>query len=85
MAVARRSTVNWDMVCADMESSISSAQVHGWRPDVAITRFHYAERLRDREDIAPAREQLSHAIKLFNEMEMTWWLEQGRKLQAQLT
>ena len=84
MAAASRNAVNWDVVRADMERSIASALGYGWRPDAAITRYHYAELLRDKPDIAQAREQLYQAIKLFGEMEMTRWLEQSMKLQAEL-
>ncbi|MEO5861954.1 MAG: hypothetical protein ABIQ03_05765 [Burkholderiales bacterium] len=81
MATAKRS--NWESVDSNMQKSLSSAQTLGYRPDLAVSHFRYAELLRDRGDLAQASRQLDQAAELFAEMEMTWWMKQAGNLRAE--
>ena len=82
MAAAKRA--DWESAAEDMQKSLSSAKTLGYRPDLAVSHFRYAELLRDRGDVAQARSQLDQAAGLFAEMEMTWWMHQAITLRAEL-
>ncbi len=56
------------------------AQERGARPDLAITRFRYAELLRGKGNFERAGKELDNSSELFCQMEMTWWLEQAETL-----
>lgn len=81
MAAAKRA--DWKSAASDMQKSLSSAQTLGYRPDLAVSHFRYAELLRNRSDLAQASSQLDEASELFTEMEMTWWISEASKLRAE--
>jgi predicted ATPase len=80
IAAAKEEQADWNTVDANMRESIRLAEERGSRPDQAISCFRYAELLRDKGDLEQARDFLTQAIDLFTEMNMTWWLEQAKKL-----
>ncbi len=84
MAASQLSPVDWASVESDMQSSFAYATSVGYRPELAMNHFRYAEILRTKGDLARARPHLDDAIKLFTELDMPWWLEQAAKLSGQL-
>jgi hypothetical protein len=76
--------IDWQSVNSDMGRSLALAQTHGYRPDLAVSHFRYAELLRVKGELDRARGQLNSAMELFDEMGMTWWARQAIKLGAEL-
>jgi tetratricopeptide (TPR) repeat protein len=74
----------WHDVEREIDASLNLAEEFGQRPDLAITRFRYAEILHKKGDLPAALEQLSEAEKLFAEMEMTWWSGQAAALRERI-
>jgi predicted ATPase/class 3 adenylate cyclase len=85
MGASKRRPVAWASVEADMQKSLAVARNVGYRPELAVSQFRYAELLRDKGDTGGAREHLNEAGELFAEMEMTWWRAQADGLRSELS
>ena len=84
MAAAQKFPLDWEEANSLMREALELARERGARPDLAITRFRFAELLRDKGDIERAEKELDKATALFRDMEMTWWLEQAEALGKRL-
>ena len=84
MAASRLSSVDWSAVESDMQNSLSYATSCGYRPEVALIHFHYAELYRTKGDLARARAHLEDSVTLFTELDMPWWIGQAVSLRLEL-
>ncbi len=67
-----------------MRKSLRLAEERGSKVEKATGCFRYAEMLRNKGDLDQAMEYLTQAKKLFSKMNMSWWIEQTKKLKEEL-
>ena len=84
VVAAEEKPADWNKVDEYMKQSLQWAQERGCRPEQAISCFRYAELLCNKGDLEQTIDYLTQAIDLFTEMNMTWWLEQAKKLRSSL-
>jgi tetratricopeptide (TPR) repeat protein len=82
--VALSEPMKWDKVLSNLQTSIDIACTAGRLPQAARSYFRYAECLHKKGDLSGALEQLSRTDRLFAEMDMLWWSDQGAKLRARI-
>ena len=75
---------DWDKVDFNMKKSLRLAEGRGSKAEKATGCFRYTELLRDKGDLDRAGEYLTQAEKLFSKMNMSWWIEQTKKLKEEL-
>lgn len=81
---ALNESAEWSKVLSHLHNAVGIAIDAGRLPQAALSHFRYAECLHKKGDLPAALEQLSEAERLFGEMEMTWWSEQGAGLRARI-
>jgi predicted ATPase len=84
IVAAKKTPPDWDKVDFNMKKSIRLAEQRGSKVEKATGCFRYAELLRDRGNSDQAMEYLTQAEKLFSKMNMSWWIEQTKKIKEQL-
>lgn len=84
IGAAKEKPTDWNTVDAHIRKSIQLAEERGTRPEKAIGCFRYAELLRDKGDVAQARDYLNRASDLFGEVNMNWWIGQTNELREKL-
>ena len=84
MIEAARRSPDWSLALQALDESIQNTQGGGWRPELSITRFRYAECLHNKGDLDAAREQLDQAEALFRDMGMNWWTGQAEGLRGRI-
>ena len=85
IAGAEEEKPDWGEIDRLMSESIRKAESEGRRPDISVSRFRYAELLGKKGDLDAARTELGKAAELFDDMKMTWWQEQTKKLEKRLS
>jgi len=81
ICAARTGDPGWEVY---FNRATKLAQLRGSRPELAISRFRYAEALAQLEHMQRATQELDLAESLFREMEMQWWPDRASELRAKL-
>jgi tetratricopeptide (TPR) repeat protein len=82
ITAAKKRPPDWDKVDFNMRKSLRLAEQRGSKVEKATGCFRYAELLSNKGDLDQAKEYLTQAEKLFSKMNMSWWIEQTKKLKA---
>lgn len=80
LVAAKQTPQQWNSVKEHLDKALSFAEKSGARPDMAISLYLYSDLSMKIGDHGLARQKLGHAIAMFREMAMNWWLEQAKKL-----
>ena len=84
VAAAGEPHPDWSFVTRNMDKAISIARSQQRIPDLAICHFRQAQLLEQKGAHADARSCLDEAEKSFDAMNMTWWLDEARKLRREI-
>ena len=81
LAEAKNNQSNTQIVDETIEKGLRLCQERGQLPYLAQGYFEYARILFNRKDQQKAKSYLNHAIGMFIEMKMTWWLKHCKELE----